>query len=574
MSILLQINPFEFFADLSGDALDEGYIYIGEPNKDPRQFPVAVFYDEALTIPAVQPLRTMNGFVVRNGTPAFLFVNGNYSILVQDKNRRQVYYVSDFLMIGNSSAVSTNDLANTSDPSKGDALVGVKQPGANSVARTQHTQNAEFLTVSAYATPADAASAAAGLRLFIGPGETVTVNVPADQPTISAAMSAIRNWVIAKGGAVIVKVAAGTYNITASVDLNHPYGEGLQVIGDPVMPSACVIMGPSNPTFDAFVVSNGHRLGRLAGFKFDLPTKADIAHNFSAVFAVDGGVIICDDDSIITNNWYYGLHSRDGSVLKAQGANVSNAGDVGAWAFGGAVGIYNRGVFTNCADAANNLGYGVQAEFGSTVFADDCVATGNHRAGIASLSNSMVIARNSQANSNVGSGFFTMAGGQIESGGTSTANNNGRYGIEVLDYGYATGVGTITGNTLGAVNRFAFTGSVAGRASISASNGPLDHFSEGANGQFFSTGGGLQFEVQHVASAGNHTYARGGQAGVGVACAIGAAGVDPNIDMAVLPQGTGWVQLGAGFNAMGAIPVTGYIEIKDSAGVVRRLLVG
>lgn len=133
MSTVLQINPYEFFVDKSGTALDDGYIWIGEPNKHPPTYPVQIFYDEALTIPAAMPLRTSNGYVVRNGSPTFLYVNGNYSILVQDKTGMQVYYVPDFLLIGNDSAVSRTEflelkdgLADKTDPSKGASFVGYK----------------------------------------------------------------------------------------------------------------------------------------------------------------------------------------------------------------------------------------------------------------------------------------------------------------------------------------------------------------------------------------------------------------------------------------------------------------
>lgn len=110
MSIVMQVNPFEYFADLSGDALDEGYIWFGEPNKDPKQYPVTVYFDAGLQIPAAQPLRTSAGYITRNNAPAFLYINGNYSVLVEDKKGRQVFYVADFLMVGSSTAVSINEL--------------------------------------------------------------------------------------------------------------------------------------------------------------------------------------------------------------------------------------------------------------------------------------------------------------------------------------------------------------------------------------------------------------------------------------------------------------------------------
>lgn len=131
MSIVMQINPFDFFVDGDGNALDAGFIYIGQPNLDPRQYPVEIFYDEALTIAAAQPLRTSNGYIVRSGTPTFLYIDGNYSVMVQDKNQQQVYYVADALLIGNGSAVSKAELA----ADNGAELVGYKAPGTNTVKR-------------------------------------------------------------------------------------------------------------------------------------------------------------------------------------------------------------------------------------------------------------------------------------------------------------------------------------------------------------------------------------------------------------------------------------------------------
>lgn len=124
MSTVMQINPFEFFVDTNGTALDAGYIWIGEVNKYSPSFPVVAYYDEAMTIPAAMPLRTSNGYIVRNGAPTFLYIDGNYSILVQNKSRRQVYFVPDFLMISSGKAVSLDDLNNYTDPGKGAWLVG------------------------------------------------------------------------------------------------------------------------------------------------------------------------------------------------------------------------------------------------------------------------------------------------------------------------------------------------------------------------------------------------------------------------------------------------------------------
>ena len=93
----LSINvPFPVFQDRDGQPLDNGYVYIGTPYLDPQTNPVQVYFDDALTIPAVQPLRTINGYVSNAGTPAQLYVNGvNFSIKVLDSKANLVYSFPD-----------------------------------------------------------------------------------------------------------------------------------------------------------------------------------------------------------------------------------------------------------------------------------------------------------------------------------------------------------------------------------------------------------------------------------------------------------------------------------------------
>ena len=88
--------PYPVFYDRDGQPLDNGNIYIGDANLDPIANPLQVYYDEALTIAATQPLKTSNGYVYRNGTPAQIYVNAdNFSILVRDSNNTLVYSFPD-----------------------------------------------------------------------------------------------------------------------------------------------------------------------------------------------------------------------------------------------------------------------------------------------------------------------------------------------------------------------------------------------------------------------------------------------------------------------------------------------
>jgi len=85
-----------------------------------------------------------------------------------------------------------------------------------------------------------------------------------------------------------------------------------------------------------------------------------------------------------------------------------------------------------------------------------------------------------------------------------------------------------------------------------------------------NTSGANQFVVANTASAVNWLEAKG-QVTSG-APQIAALGSDTNIDLALIPKGTGNVRFGA--HTVGVLTPTGYVTIKDAAGNTRRLLVG
>jgi hypothetical protein len=84
--------PFVVFPDVDGDPLDDGYIYIGTAGLNAEANPVQAYWDSALSSPAAQPIRTINGYPSRSGSPARIFVSANdYSILVKNKNGSLVW---------------------------------------------------------------------------------------------------------------------------------------------------------------------------------------------------------------------------------------------------------------------------------------------------------------------------------------------------------------------------------------------------------------------------------------------------------------------------------------------------
>lgn len=103
--------PYPVFYDRDGQPLDNGNIYIGVANLDPVTNPLQVYYDDALTITASQPLVTSNGYIYRNGTPAQIYVDAvNFSITVNDSKNTLVYSFPDGTGIAsNASGVTYNE---------------------------------------------------------------------------------------------------------------------------------------------------------------------------------------------------------------------------------------------------------------------------------------------------------------------------------------------------------------------------------------------------------------------------------------------------------------------------------
>lgn len=122
----LSIQPtYPIFTETDGLPLENGYIWIGAAHLDPQGNPITIYWDAALTIAAPQPIRTLNGYPSRNGTPARLYVNSDYSIRVQDKNGSMVYGAPSATERYNGSVISfgaqnaSGDGAQTSFPISG-----------------------------------------------------------------------------------------------------------------------------------------------------------------------------------------------------------------------------------------------------------------------------------------------------------------------------------------------------------------------------------------------------------------------------------------------------------------------
>lgn len=135
------LPPFPVFTDAAGIPLQDGYVYIGTANTNPITNPITVYWDEAGTQPAAQPIRTINGYMSRNGSPGVAYASANdFSILVRDKNSRLVFASPRSLSAGLANAAFAQSII--------DNYAAVRLLNSS-------THDATSINVSGYADPCD-----------------------------------------------------------------------------------------------------------------------------------------------------------------------------------------------------------------------------------------------------------------------------------------------------------------------------------------------------------------------------------------------------------------------------------
>jgi hypothetical protein len=104
-------TAFPIFNDIDGQPLEAGYVWIGQPNLDPVTNQRQVYWDQAFTQPATQPIRTRGGYPLNGVAIGQLYTTPNYSIKVTNRNGSVLYNdplvpseiisVQDFGAVGN-----------------------------------------------------------------------------------------------------------------------------------------------------------------------------------------------------------------------------------------------------------------------------------------------------------------------------------------------------------------------------------------------------------------------------------------------------------------------------------------
>lgn len=114
------LAPYTAIADIDGSPLDAGFLFFGESGKNPELYPIPVYWDADFTIPAAQPIRTRNGYPVRNGSPCKIYLKqAEHSLVIKNKN------LSAVLVEMNNKGISSSMLVRPNGQSVETSLVEI-----------------------------------------------------------------------------------------------------------------------------------------------------------------------------------------------------------------------------------------------------------------------------------------------------------------------------------------------------------------------------------------------------------------------------------------------------------------
>ena len=102
-------QPYFQIVDLTGAPVSNGSLYFGVSGLDPRYNQVTIYWDSAGTTVASQPIKLLNGYPTRDGTPAALYTtSATYAVAAYDKQGRKIFY-KDSVEFNGPLATTTSD---------------------------------------------------------------------------------------------------------------------------------------------------------------------------------------------------------------------------------------------------------------------------------------------------------------------------------------------------------------------------------------------------------------------------------------------------------------------------------
>lgn len=238
---------------------------------------------------------------------------------------------------------------------------------------------------------------------------------------LAATLAAVDEWSIPFDSRLVLRIEDGEHPQGGTLNVQHPYGRRLSIIGNRSDPSRCRLLWQG--TDDALYVGAGGVLGLIDGITLEhtAPRNRGLA---SAILADEGAVIRCGPLTQ-ARGFYYGFQARIGGVISCRETESHGAGDANYFAFNGGHISANGAKAFGAEDKAQGLGSGFVAEYGGTINAQSAIARYNAFSGFTALSNGVIRAYASRAENNGRAGYYVGTGGTIVAHDAAARRNCG-----------------------------------------------------------------------------------------------------------------------------------------------------
>lgn len=314
------------------------------------------------------------------------------------------------------------------------------------------------------ATDADIAALDAATPELIATSVTLTVAPSGgDFADLPSALDSLGASFIAASAIVTIQVEDGTYNHTEPIELSHPQGANIHILGNTETPASVVLAFSAS---DGVQVDSWASVAEFNGFRLVGPGQSSgIGNGLSVVngaslycgarnggcaleldswgkagaFAQAGGTIVASNLAC-TNN-VHGLWARTGGYIRSWNAVLDANSNNGAVAESGVIDVYNGSATGNVhgyaasngglvsaqnADAIGNSQTGFLAISGGLIRADGGISNGNTH-GYNGSDGAVLIAPNSSAGNNTNFGYRAAHGAFLGANGTSVSTNGTDY---------------------------------------------------------------------------------------------------------------------------------------------------
>ncbi|HFD2140495.1 TPA: hypothetical protein ACF2EA_000207, partial [Acinetobacter baumannii] len=141
-------TPYPLFSDIDGSPLEAGFLFLGENGQDAELNPITVYWNEEKTEVATQPLRTRNGFIVKDNQPAKIFIDVDVcSISIKDRYQNAIHQVLSFEQLSSVNGVKSliaveQARATAAEDALGQAIVAAQADLNNKVTQEQNRAQA------------------------------------------------------------------------------------------------------------------------------------------------------------------------------------------------------------------------------------------------------------------------------------------------------------------------------------------------------------------------------------------------------------------------------------------------